>query len=126
MKPFQDFLSKLYKKYVSHNVGDLTKDYFGLVHDVVDLDRMEKRDRVEFLSKCHEVWENPTFQKIINSLTQKQKDSTMKSAETESHLLCGRMSIYGVNSVLEEYRKYNSLYEREQERKEETNPYDPI
>ncbi len=122
-KLFQDFIAWLYKRYVSPDVSDLTKDYFGLVHDVINLDVMERGDRLGFLSDCHDIFNNPAFGRVVKSLTESQKNSTMSSAETELHLICGKMSVYGVQSVYNEIRKYNKHYEVERESVEEFDPH---
>ena len=126
MKFYQRFIRSLYIRFCDVEITGLTEDLIGLTRNVIKVDAMDESKKKDFLSKCNQIYRSPAFREVIDSLTESQKNSTMEKAETEQHLLCGRMSIYGINSVYREFARYNKLFEEEKTKKEPFNPHEII
>jgi len=99
----------------SINVRDGLDEEFGRDY----LDKMKEKEKKEFISQASAVFNNPTFNKVIDNLLNSQAVKTITTSETERHLDCGRFTINGIGLVLAEYERLEGLYKDLTKPKEE-------
>ncbi len=107
----------LYKRYGEPELLDITRFRYGITGTLpvdlngnIDVFEMEESKRADFLRWAYDVFSNPYFPLVIDSLLKVQGDEMIAKAITEKQLLCGRSSRHGVNIVLEQYKYLADKY----------------
>ena len=113
-------------KFLDIDPRELICEELKLATEVVDLEKMDKKDRANFLHEINLLYNNSFLDKIINSVIVVQKEETLEKAVTEKQLLCGRSSIHGAMAVREEIQRYNQIFESEQVKEEKEDKHSII
>lgn len=106
-------IKSILKKMAGADIQELVRDELNIVHDVVDLDKMDEKERKEFLRSAHDLFENKALNKILDHLLALQKEAITKKAQTLEQLWAGRASLVGIKQVRSEIAKLEKWWQAE-------------
>lgn len=121
MSKIKSFFKKLRLLFKSESeiLTELAVIHFNIKAEPFDVNSMNATERGEALRTCFELSHSHVFNHLIDSLKQTVINDTMRSATSFNHLLCGKMSLHGIEMVESQIKTLGIMHEMEVKQKTE-------